>query len=174
MAQDSKPFADAAPVELDEKFQDNTDKRLKGIVYWLTLIYGAFGIAIAVNQTFNIGPFGFVLLDNSYYYILIAIFLSLAFLIFPAFKRHKEYVPFYDWLMFALTNFAGFYLAYHGGEMVERGWDTVAPMEPTIVAALMCFLALEGVRRAGGLILFAVCIVFFTFPLWTEYAPGFL
>jgi TRAP transporter 4TM/12TM fusion protein len=174
MAQDSKPFADAAPVELDEKFQDNSDKRLKGIVYWLTMIYGAFGISIAINQTFNIGPFGFVLLDNSYYYILIAVFLSLAFLIFPAVKRHSEYVPFYDWIMFALTNFAGFYLAYHGGEMVERGWDTVAPMEPTIVAAMMCFLALEGVRRAGGLILFAVCIVFFTFPLWTEHAPGFL
>lgn len=170
------PSADAelSPAELAEKFQDNTDQRLKGAVYWITMVYGAIGIAIAINQTFNIGPFGFVLLDNSYYYILIAIFLSLAFLIFPAIKRHSGHVPLYDWFLFALTNFAALYLAYHGGEMVVRGWDTVAPMEPTIVAAIMCFLALEGVRRAGGTILFGVCLVFFFFPLWTEYAPGFL
>jgi len=38
----------------------------------------------------------------------------------------------------------------------------------------MCFLAMEGVRRAGGTILFGVCMVFFTFPLWTDFAPGFL
>ena len=67
-----------------------------------------------------------------------------------------------------------FYLSYHGGEMVEKGWETVAPPMPTAMAALMCFLDLEGVRRAGGLVLFGVCVVFFTFPLWTEEAPGFL
>ncbi len=174
MAQDSVAQTDEYPVELDEKFQDNSDKRLTGIVYWISMIYGAFGIAIAINQTFGINPGGFVLLDNSYYYVLIAVFLSLAFLIFPAVKRHKDRVPLYDWVLFALTNFAAYYLAYHGGQMVEEGWDLVAPTEPTAVAAIMCFLALEGVRRAGGLILFGVCIVFFTFPLWTDSAPGFL
>ena len=33
---------------------------------------------------------------------------------------------------------------------------------------------MEGVRRAGGIVLFFVCVTFFTFPLWTEHAPGFL
>ena len=58
--------------------------------------------------------------------------------------------------------------------MVEKGWDIRAPVVPTIASAVMCFLALEGVRRAGGWVLFGVCVTFFTFPLWTANAPGFL
>jgi TRAP transporter 4TM/12TM fusion protein len=157
-----------------EKFQEPGKKRLSGLVYWISLFYGGFGILVAINQTFGFNAFGFVLIDNSYYYLLIAIFLSMAFLILPAIKRHGDRVPLYDWFLFVLTNAAALYLSYHGGEMVEKGWDTVAPTEPTIVAAVMCFLALEGVRRAGGTILFSVCLIFFTFPLWTDSAPGFL
>jgi TRAP transporter 4TM/12TM fusion protein len=157
-----------------EKFQEPGQKRLSGLVYWISLIYGGFGILVAINQTFGFNAFGFILIDNSYYYLLIAIFMSMAFLILPAVKRHNDHVPLYDWALFVLTNATALYLSYHGGEMVEKGWDTIAPTEPTVVAAVMCILALEAVRRAGGLILFGVCLTFFTFPLWTDYAPGFL
>lgn len=174
MTQDSVS-ADAPDIaEKIHKYEEPGKKRLTGLVYWIALFYGGFGIAVAINQTFSFNAFGFVLLDNSYYYLLIGIFLPLAFLIFPAVSRHGDRVPFYDWLLFAVTIVTAFYLSYHGGEMVEKGWDTVAPPLPTAMAALMCFLALEGVRRAGGLVLFSVCVVFFTFPLWTEEAPGFL
>jgi TRAP transporter 4TM/12TM fusion protein len=174
MDQDQAAAPVDAPIELDEKFQDHSDKRLKGVVYWITMFFGGFGIALAINQTFGINPFGFVLLDNSYFYSLIAVFLSLAFLILPAVKRHSHYVPLYDWALFFISILTALYLAYHGGEMVEKGWDTIAPPLPTAVAAVLCALALEGVRRAGGLILFGVCLVFFSFPLWTDFAPGFL
>lgn len=167
MAQDPAPAADQADI-IPEKYKDTSGQRLKGAVYWIAMLLGGMGIAIAINQTFGINPFGFILIDNSYYYILIAIFLSLAFLIFPAVKRHSHKVPLYDWALFFITIATAMYLSYHGGEMVEKGWDTVAPPLPTAVAAVMCFLALEGVRRAGGLILFGVCLVFFTFPLWTD------
>jgi TRAP transporter 4TM/12TM fusion protein len=145
-----------------------------GSVYWITMALGSLGILMAINQTFGFNPGGFILIDNSYYYLLIAIFLSLAFLLFPAVKRDSHRVPHYDWALFFLTAYTGAYLAYHGGEIIERGWDTVAPLEPTIMAAIMCALALEGVRRTGGWVLFGVCVVFFTFPLWTAHAPGFL
>jgi TRAP transporter 4TM/12TM fusion protein len=38
----------------------------------------------------------------------------------------------------------------------------------TVVAALFCFLALEAVRRVGGLVLFSICAIFFAFPLFSE------
>jgi TRAP transporter 4TM/12TM fusion protein len=50
----------------------------------------------------------------------------------------------------------------------------VAPDEPTFVAAIICFLSLEAVRRAGGFALFVIVAMFFLFPLWTDMAPGFL
>lgn len=154
--------------------QTMTTGRGGPVVYWLSLVLGGAGILIAINQTFSINPGGFILIDNSYYYVLIAIFLSLAFLLFPAVKRHGDRVPLYDWALFLAAFGVGLYHAYHGGVIIERGWDTQAPPLATAMAALLCFLALEGVRRAGGLVLFIVCMTFFTFPLWAEEAPGFL
>ena len=168
----AEAVAEEAPAL--EIYEEIGKARISGAVYWLTLILGGFGIMVAINQTFSFNAFGYVLIDNSYYYLLIAIFLSLAFLIFPGRKKDSGHVPLYDWALFALSVTVALYLSYHGGDMVLKGWDIVAPIEPTIAAAIMCFLALEGVRRVGGMVLFGVCMVFFTFPLWTAYAPGFL
>ncbi len=157
-----------------EKFVEPGAGRLTGFVYWICLGLGGFGIAVAINQTFSLNAFNYILLDNSYFYLLIAIFLSLAFLLCPARKKDNDKVPFYDWILFAVTMAVSLYLSYHGGDMVEKGWDIKAPVGPSIASAIICFLALEGVRRCGGLVLFLVCFTFFTFPLWTEEAPGFL
>ena len=161
-------------VELPELPEEASRKRLSGPVYWLTLVLGGFGILVAINQTFSINAFGYVLIDNAYFYLLIAIFLSLAFLIFPARKEDSTHVPIYDWVLFLITMATSLYLSYHGEDMIEQGWDILAPTLPTLAAAVMCALAMEGVRRAGGFVLFIVCMTFFTFPLWTEHAPGFL
>ncbi|MBL4720820.1 MAG: TRAP transporter fused permease subunit [Alphaproteobacteria bacterium] len=155
---------------LDEASSD----RLTGLVYWITLIYGGFGILVAMNQTFSWDPFGYVLVDNSFYYLLISIFLPISFLVFPGRKADQFHVPYYDWILFVVTLATAMYLSFHGGEMVEQGWDLVAPMEPTIAAAIICFVALEAVRRAGGNALFIIVVIFFAFPLWTGSAPGFL
>ncbi|MDD9904764.1 MAG: TRAP transporter fused permease subunit [Rhodospirillaceae bacterium] len=161
-------------VDLTQLPEEAARKRVSGPVYWLTLLLGGFGILVAINQTFSINAFGYVLIDNAYFYLLIAIFLSLAFLIFPGRKKDANHVPAYDWVLFAITMVTSLYLSYHGEDMIEQGWDIVAPELPTLAAAVMCALAMEGVRRAGGMVLFIVCMFFFTFPLWTEHAPGFL
>jgi TRAP transporter 4TM/12TM fusion protein len=172
----SDDAAAAPPLEDPalEKYEEVTKARITGAVYWLTLFQGGFGILVAINQTFSINAFNYVLIDNQYFYLLIALFLSLAFLIFPSRKKDANHVPWYDWILFATTFVTALYLSYYGGDMITQGWDIIAPPLPTAAAAVMCFLAMEGVRRAGGNILFGVCAVFFTFPLWTEFAPGFL
>ena len=151
-----------------ERFQEPGVKRLSGAVYWVTLVLGIVGIFLAVNQTFRLNAFNTIIIDNSYYYLLIAIFLSLSFLLFPARKRDDANVPWYDWALFFITISTCTYLAYNGGQIIAKGWDTVAPLPATIAATILCAVALEGVRRAGGLILFFVCLLFFSFPLWTE------
>lgn len=174
MADNNVATADTDEIIIPELPEEAAKKRLSGIVYWITLLLGGFGILVAINQTFSLNAFNYVLIDNAYYYLLIAIFLSLAFLIFPGRKKDVDRVPLYDWGLFFVSMVTSLYLSYHGEDMIEKGWDIVAPVTPTIAAAVMCFLALEGVRRAGGTVLFFVCLTFFTFPLWTEYAPGFL
>jgi len=174
MADNNVATADTDEVVIPELPEDVAKKRLSGIVYWITLLLGGFGILVAINQTFSLNAFNYVMIDNAYYYLLIAIFLSLAFLIFPGRKKVVDHVPLYDWGLFFVSMVTSLYLSYHGEDMIAKGWDIVAPVTPTIAAAVMCFLALEGVRRAGGTVLFFVCLTFFTFPLWTDSAPGFL
>jgi TRAP transporter 4TM/12TM fusion protein len=161
-------------AKLDALSDETPTSRISGIVYWVCLIYGGFGILVAMNQTFSWDAFGLVLIDNSYFYLLIGIFLPLSFLVFPARRADQDRVPFYDWILFVVTVVAAMYLSYHGSEMVEQGWDIVAPPTPTAMSAAICFLSIEAVRRAGGTALAIIVSIFFTFPLWTDSAPGFL
>ena len=165
---------DEVQAKLDELSDDTPTNRISGPVYWIALLYGAFGILVAMNQTFSWDPGGFVLVDNSYFYLLIGIFLPISFLVFPARRKDQDHVPFYDWVLFGVTLVAALYLSYHGSDMVEQGWDIIAPPTPTAAAAAICFLSIEAVRRAGGTALAIIVTVFFSFPLWTDYAPGFL
>jgi TRAP-type uncharacterized transport system fused permease subunit len=163
-----------ASSKLDELSDELPSERVSGLVYWITLIYGGIGILVAMNQTFSWDLFCIVLVDNSYFYMLIGIFLPISFLVFPARVADQSRVPFYDWILFVIAVAAAMYLSFHGSHMVEQGWDIIAPPAPAAVAAVICFLALEAVRRAGGTALFIIVAIFFLFPLWTDSAPGFL
>ena len=134
---------DAETVEGLEQFDDVSEDRVRGIVYPITLVFGTLGILVAMNQTFTWDLFGLVLIDNSYYYLLIALFFSPAFLLYPARKKDGARVRYYDWILFVAAVVTAGYMTFHGGEMVEKGWDLVAPTEPTIFAMILCFLALE-------------------------------
>ncbi|MBN8903893.1 MAG: TRAP transporter fused permease subunit, partial [Rhodospirillales bacterium] len=63
---------------------------------------------------------------------------------------------------------------WNGGRIVAEGWDLSAPTGATIIAGCVCLLALEGLRRAGGMVLFGMCTIFALFPLFSDHMPGFL
>ena len=111
MSGDNQETTDAEVSKSLERFQEPGVKRMSGAVYWLTMVMGSFGIFLAINQTFRLDAFGTIIIDNSYYYILIAVFLSLAFLILPGRKKDDAHVPWYDWLLFVLTRASAMSLA---------------------------------------------------------------
>jgi TRAP transporter 4TM/12TM fusion protein len=150
-------------------------ERVHGWVRWLVIAMGGIGILIAMNQVFNVQFFGLLLIiDTSFFYTMLGIFLSMVFLVYGVSGSTKGSVPLYDWILFALALFCAFFMAYHGQQIIQEGWDLRAPTDATIIAGVICFLALEAVRRAGGWILFGVCAFFFFYPLFAEYMPGFL
>ncbi|MDP2377262.1 TRAP transporter fused permease subunit [Reyranella sp.] len=154
--------------------EDGGRDRLAGPAYWLAAFMGSAGVLLTVNQTFNLHLFGQPIIDTSFYYLLLGLFLSLAFLAYPARKADRLAIPWYDWALFAATILATGYLAWHGGRIVAEGWDLAAPTEAIVVAGIICLLALEGVRRAGGLVLFVLCAVFAVYPMFAGDMPGFL
>ena len=52
------------------------------------------------------------------------------------------------------------------------GGDTV-PMDAWVDIAILA-LILEGARRGVGMVLAIICLIFFTYPFFSEYLPGVL
>ncbi|MGE0225466.1 MAG: TRAP transporter permease [Acetobacteraceae bacterium] len=170
----SADTANAPPPRDDLAPEDGGRDRLRGFPFWVAIVMGLIGIGLTINQTFNLGVFGQPMIDTSFFYILLGLFLSLAFLAYPAHHGARAAIPLYDWGLFLLTLGATGFLAWNGGRIIAEGWDIAAPGDATLVAGVVCLLALEALRRAGGLVLFGLCLVFATFPLYAEHMPGFL
>jgi len=164
----------ADAVALDLAPEDGGRDRLQGAAYWLALGLGTIGIALTINQTFNLNVFGGPIIDTAFYYILLGLFMSLAFLAYPAHKSARNRIPLYDWGLFLLTLGCTLYLAWNGGRIVAEGWDIAAPPFAVMIAGIVCVLALEALRRAGGPVLFTLCLLFAVYPLFAEKMPGFL
>lgn len=148
--------------------------RVRGLAYWVTIVSGGFGLALTIHQLWNIGLFGILLVDTSFLFLLLAVFLSLVFLNFPARASDAGTVPWYDWMLFLASGGACIYLAAHGSQIILEGWDLLAPPSATAIGALVVILSLEAVRRVGGMALFIICLIFTAFPLYSESMGGFL
>lgn len=148
--------------------------RLRGISYWVALVLGCIGVVLTLDQVFNLHLTGGPIIDTSFYFMLLGLFLSLAFLAYPAHASAKAAIPWYDWVLFVLCLAACGFLAWNGSRIIAEGWDLAAPTEAVAVAAVICALALEAIRRAGGHVLFGICLVFAFYPTFADQMPGFL
>lgn len=148
----------------------------KSTLFGRAVIYGfgALGIALCINQNLNLGLLGTVLVDNTFIYLQMCLFLSVTFLIYPMSRRTRGPASLYDWCLFALCAIVCGFLAWHGSDISERGWTLQAPPIVTVASTLLCLFALEAVRRAGGNSMFIVCAVFAVFPVVAYLLPGFL
>lgn len=140
------------------------------VVYPIT----ALALLLVANQVFLLRIAGFQLPSTGFYYALIGMFFSVLFLTFPM-RRADEYrIPIYDWIFSAVALFSGFYFASIAGDIINRGWDFSAPALPTLLAAALFLLILEGLRRTGGTVLFTICLAFAAFPTFADHMPGLL
>jgi TRAP transporter 4TM/12TM fusion protein len=142
------------------------------LVYFLGATISTIGLILIINQLFHLQIAGFMPIGTAYFYYLLASFLSLTFLIYPARKKDHGRVFWYDWLLFILCIITNLYLAFHAYDILTKGWEIQAPLIPTIASFVLWFLALEGIRRAGGGILFIICAVFSFYPIYGQHLPG--
>lgn len=148
--------------------------RVRGAVKAVLLLLGGAGLAIITAQSFNLEIAGVLpLLANRYYYVLVSLFLAAAFLLQPARGSDGDVTPF-DWGCAVLALLTGGYLAFEAETIITSGWEVVAPPFAVAVCAIVVLLALEAVRRTGGLVLLAICVVFAAYPLFAGSMPGFL
>jgi TRAP transporter 4TM/12TM fusion protein len=143
--------------------------------YWVLILLPAMGMFLAVNQIFRLNLFGLKLLDTSYLYLIIACYIPVVFILYPAKKSISRLkVPWYDSALFLLTISAGFYFALHGLDIIELGWEYEAPPIATLLSLVLWGAVIEAVRRSSGAILAFLCLLFSFYPIYAGHMPGFL
>lgn len=148
--------------------------RLTGLAWFVTFAFSLVGLALITNQVFNLQLFGFRPISTAYYYIVVGLFMPVAFLSSSGRAADQTRVPWYDWILAAVAFLVCMYFASHTDEILNSGWEFRAPTPVVVQAGILVLLSLEAVRRCGGFPLFVICAIFAAFPLFAGYMPGFL
>lgn len=158
-------------AKVPEAFPDKTLERFKRLP-WLVRMYiyasSAFGIGTSIAYIFSLYP----ILDLTYYFILMAMFLPVAFLLTPAHKKEKDA----GWLSYipaVLTLGVMLFLVTKGRDLAFSTWIPANEWQLG-VATLVFVLVMEAARRLGGLIFLVIVLFFALYPVLGEYMPGIL
>lgn len=141
----------------------------------LLVVAVVLGLLLNIGSVFNLTALARIqIMDTFYIYALMGLFLALVFLYYPTGRSRTARIEWYDWLGAAASLGICGYFAWNSQRIIQEGWDMFAPVPVTVLAAVLCFLALEAVRRVGSMSLCLICFFFFLFPLFAENMPGFL
>ncbi len=131
----------------------------------ILLTVGAIGWALdAYNRV------GIALYDAQYLAGMMAVTLAMAFLKFPASGKEKTRLPWYD----AVAALAGFASALYLAIFYPRIVDLIylRQTDSVVVSVIIIVLLIEGLRRATGVVLPILVIVFIAYALFAQYLPG--
>lgn len=142
-----------------------------GLARWMIILFTLIAIGFAINQLFNLRLGGYSLLEGMYLYLLAGLFLSLTFVTFRAWGPPSPDVPWYDWLLAAATIFVTGYFVFTSEASLDGGWEYAAPDTAVWASIVLYVLILEGTRRAGGMVLFGIVLVFSLYPTFAEHVP---
>jgi len=144
--------------------------------FWRAILCGGACVSLVLSLyiIFNIGSIvGYVPFETQYFYALQGILIPIVFLVFPATKVNTSRIPVYDIALAALAFAVFAYFTMSGREITNSGWEYGAPPLGMASAAVAWLLVLEATRRAGGTMLFLVCVVFSIYPAVGYLLPGF-
>lgn len=158
--------------EILEKYDPESNTRdLKGIMLKV-VFFGLLAFSLFQLYTAIFGQFTAYLQRS----IHLGFALSLIFLLFPAVKKGKKSkrnkVPFYDIILALLAVVVGLYWPI----MQEELYYSVGNLSTLdlIVGALAVLLTLEATRRAVGLPITIIAVIFLIYAFFGRYFPGFL
>lgn len=159
-------------AKIPEAFADRTRDRFRSlplVVRLYVLATSAAGIAVSVNYIiFSIYP----MLDVTYYFLLMVMFLPVVFLLTPAYPTERKV----GWLSYgpaAITLGTFVFLTYKSRELAFQTW--IPANEWQLAVAITVFLiVMEAARRAGGIVFLLIVGVFALYPVYAEYLPGVL
>ncbi|MFN4272074.1 MAG: TRAP transporter permease [Aliihoeflea sp.] len=118
--------------------------------------------------------FGYVpLLDVTYYFLLMALYLPWVYLLLPAYKGETR-VGIFSYIPAIAICGLTLFMAYMGRSLIFQTWVPVAHTWQLVVAAGIYILILDAARRAGGYIFLGIVLILSLYPIYAVYMPGML
>ncbi len=151
---------------------DTGGRKLSGfpgkLIFGVAIAWSLFQLWYASPLPFALG-FG-VLNDTEARSLHLGIALFLAFLAYPAFKSSsRRHIPVLDWVLAIAAAFAGSYFILFYAQLASR------PGQPTtmdvVTASIGLLLLLEATRRAVGMPMTVLAIVFLAYIMFGKYMP---
>ncbi|WP_287366289.1 TRAP transporter permease [Thauera sp.] len=176
----------AGPDKKEQRSIELTDEQLKQIVaeadtggrkptgltaqllLVVALAWSLFQLWIASPLPFSLGVFVFNDTESRAIHLGFAVFL--AFAAYPAFKRSpRDHIPIVDWVLAAAGAFCAAYLFIFYKELAGRpGMPTTTDL---VAAVIGLTLLLEAARRALGLPMVILAVVFLGYIFFGQYMP---
>ncbi|MFN3986648.1 MAG: TRAP transporter permease [Rhodocyclaceae bacterium] len=137
----------------------------------VALAWSLFQLWIASPLPFSLGVFVLNSTETRAIHLAFAVFLGFA--AYPAFKRSpRDYVPIFDWILALAAAFCAGYLFLFYSELARRpGLPTTTDL---VVAVAGLALLLEAARRALGLPIVILAIVFLVYIFFGPYMPDMI
>ena len=152
-------------------------RSLSGFWHWVSIVFPAVVILLGINRVFDFRFFiGYMMYDMTYYYLVMAIILSLTYLQFPpktglagSGARWSFRI---DKVIFFFIFGTCLYFSVIGYGIIYEGWIFAAPWYALIMGVPLWFLLIEAVRRTAGMVLAVVVTLISFYPLIAEHMPG--
>ncbi|MBT3535016.1 MAG: TRAP transporter large permease subunit, partial [Rhodospirillaceae bacterium] len=165
--------------QAQEQAAEATNRHRSLSPVWMALLVTSAmsSVFMAVYVIFNLGiHVGIVPLDTQYFYAMLAALLPLVFLLYPVWPGigPQDRVPWYDIILAAFAFSIPVYFVFTGESIIDEGWEYDAPQHAVYMTFIFWIIGLEAARRAGGLVIFLICLLFSLYPILAPYAPGFL
>lgn len=141
------------------------------IIMLTALAWSLFQLWIASPLPFEFGVLVLNTTESRAIHLAFSVFLG--FVLFPAFKRSpREYIPLLDWLFALVGAFCAAYLYLFYDQLSHRpGLPTTQDLVVSVVGLV---LLLEATRRALGMPLVALAVVFIGYIFLGPYMPDMI
>ena len=142
------------------------------LIFWIAVGWSLFQLWYASPLPFALS-WG-VLNDTEARSLHLAIALLLGFLCYPAMRtpRQRAGVPWFDWLLAVTAAAAGSYFLFFYADLATRPGRPI--LQDIIIACIGLVLLLEATRRAVGLPMMILAIVFLAYIMFGKYLPEVL
>ena len=159
------------PHQSTNHVKSNSDKGFSRFeMFCISILGAALSIAALADALDLIRRMGFELFKEQKLAIYFGISMAIAFLLKPFKGKTKNRIPWYDWLLAAISLGCCIYVAVEYERIFEYIYEE--PLDALIIGGVIILLLIDALRRSAGPVLAVFLVVFLIIGFTSHLIPG--